>query len=205
MPEYFRMPQIAPLIRDMAVHKAKQDTFGFEFNNVHFDVIVLVDRTPFELLFGVIDYNFAFTLHMYEGYQLEYLTSEVYQELCNILHLTYRGDGFSSFVFLQYIAAHVPNHYSGQILQPHQVAAHMVNDITCKEEIDAAKKIYFKGWKHHETDGRDAKNFAKTKKLLGEQAYKFCLANNISSCWSENPRERKDYYSPQEYMARKGK
>lgn len=49
---------------------------------------------------------------------------------------------------------------------------------------------------------RDARNFDKTRKWLGDDAYNFCKKNNISSCWTDKDIKRKDYYTPQEYLSK---
>ena len=60
-------------------------------------------------------------------------------------------------------------------------------------------KIYFKGWRSHETDGRHVQNLEKTRRWLGDEAYEYCKKYNISSCWSEHPNERKQYYAPDKH------
>ena len=203
MAESYTLRQIAPLIRDMAAHHIKQDRIQYEFNGVRIDVLVLIDREPFELLFGIIDYNFAFTLHMANGYQLEFLPDDVYYRLRDILNIHGHMNRFTSFSFIHDFAQRIPQRYSGQIIQPHEIAVHVVNDVTNKTPIDESDKIYFKGWQTHVTDGRKAQNFEKTRKFLGEEAYQFCKANNISSCWGAEPAEAKTYETPQAYIFRK--
>lgn len=199
----YTLRQIAPLIRDMARNNVTRDRIRYTVNDIQIDAIVLIDRVPFQLLFGIIDYNFAFTLPLAKGYQLEYLPNQVYYKLRQILGI--RGDvnGFTSFSFIHHFAQQIPNRHSGIILQPHEIAIHMVNDVTRKDPIDKSKFIYFKGWRHHLTDGRQARNFAKTKELLGDDAYNFCVANNISSCWGDSIADAKRYCTPQEYTKRK--
>ena len=79
--------EIKPLLQDMGRNKAKQDKFSFQYNGVVFDVIVFLECTPFELLFGVVDHNFSFALKLYSGYNLEDLPNDVFYELCRILNL----------------------------------------------------------------------------------------------------------------------
>ena len=57
-----KLYQIEPLLRDMGRNKVKQDKFSFQYNGVVFDVIVFLECTPFELLFGVVDHNCPFVL-----------------------------------------------------------------------------------------------------------------------------------------------
>lgn len=171
-----------------------QDKFQFQYNKVCFDVIILIDREPFELLFGVIGYNYCFTLHLYRGYELEDLADEIFYNLCNILNLKPGRETFTSYKFLQYFEKKIPQKYSGRKVEPDEVAIYK------KRKIIEEDKIYFIGWKLHNTDGRTVRNLEKTRQLLGEETYEFCKANNISSCWSSNPKDKKLYFSPQQYI-----
>ncbi len=65
------LPEIIPLIKDMARYKAKVDRFSFSYNRVTFDVLVFIDRIPFELLFGIVDKNATLVLKLHKGYHLE--------------------------------------------------------------------------------------------------------------------------------------
>ena len=188
------LEEIKPLLQSMGKHKVKQDKFSFRYNNIKFDVIVLIEREPFELLFGIVDVNFSFSLKLYKGFQLEDLPDEVFYKLCRILNLKPGKEGLTSNKFLRYFAERIPKMYSGHVLQPDEIAIYK------QEVIDECDKIYFKGWRAHINDGRKARNFEKTKALLGDDAYNLCKANNISSCWGDKIAERINYYSPQEYL-----
>lgn len=50
-------------------------------------------------------------------------------------------------------------------------------------------KIYFCGWNDHQKDGRQARNFDKTEYFLGKKVAEYCRENNISSLWSDIPRD----------------
>lgn len=171
-----------------------QDKFQFQYNKVRFDVIILIDREPFELLFGVIGYNYCFTLNLYRGYELENLTDEVFYNLCNILNLRPGKETFTSYKFLQYFEKKIPPKYSSKKVEPDEVAIYK------KRNIIEGDKIYFIGWKLHNTDGRTVRNLEKTRQLLGEETYEFCKINNISSCWSSNSKDKKLYFSPYKYL-----
>ena len=45
-----KLYQIRPLLQDMGRNKAKLDKFSFSYANLRFEVIVLLEREPFELL-----------------------------------------------------------------------------------------------------------------------------------------------------------
>ena len=185
-----KLKEIVPLIKDMGYNKVKQDKFSFKYNNVNFDVIILLDREPFELLFGIIDKNYFFVLKLFKGYELENLSNEVFYDLCKILNLKPSKETFTSYKFLQFFSKHIPQKYSGKKIEPHEVAIYK------KQLIEDSAKIYFKGWRIHTTDGKHVRNLEKTKELLGVEAYNYCKKHNISSCWSDKKEDKKSYFPP---------
>lgn len=189
-----KLYEIKPLLQDMGRNNAKIDKFRFTYNKVGFEVIVLIERSPFELLFGVIGYNYSFSLTLQVGYELQGLPDDVFYKLCDILNLKPGRESLTSYKFLKYVAQRIPTQYSNVKVQPHEIAKYKQRD------VDEANKIYFCGWKHFEGSERNAKNFDKTRKLLGDEAYEFCKKNNISSCWTDIDLKRKDYYSPQTFL-----
>lgn len=189
-----KLYEIKPLLRDMGQNNAKIDKFRFIYNNVEFEVIVLIERSPFELLFGVIGYNYSFELKLFAGYELQELPDDVFFKLCRILNLKPGKESFTSFKFLNYFARRIPKQYSKVKVQPHEVAIYKRND------VPDADKVYFYGWKFFDGNERKARNFEKTKKLLGDETYEFCKRNNISSCWTASIDKRIDYYSPQNFL-----
>lgn len=182
----------------MGRNEAKIDKFRFTYNNVVFEVIVLIERSPYELLFGVVGFNYSFSLKLRVGYELEELKDEVFYRLCDILNLKPGKESLTSYKFLNYMARRIPSTYSKVKVQPHEVARYK------QRNVPEENKIYFCGWKIYEASERNARNFEKTKKWLGDEAYEFCKQNNISLCWTDVALKRKDYYSPEEYMS-KGK
>ena len=179
----------------MGRNNAKIDKFRFTYNKVEFEVIVLIERSPFELLFGVIGYNYSFSLTLRAGYELQELPDEVFYKLCDILNLKPGRESLTSYKFLKYVAKRIPTRYSKTKIQPHEIAKYK------QRNIDDAHKIYFCGSKFYEGSERHAKDLKKKKKWLGDEAYEFCKRNNISSCWTHIDLKRKDYYSPQEYLS----
>ena len=185
--------QIRPLLQDMGRNKAKLDKFSFSYANLRFEVIVLLERQPFELLFGVVDYNFFFTLCLHKGYVLDDMPDDVYYYLRKLLKLNKNDEALTSFKLMLYFASQIPQKYSGRKVEPHEIAVHK------KRDVPDSDKIYFKGWRSHETDGRQVQNLEKTRAWLGEEAYEYCKKYNISSCWSDIPNERKSYYPPEKH------
>ena len=188
-----KLYEISPLLKDMGHNQVQIDKFRFQFNQVECEVIVLLERAPFELLFGVIEHNFSFVLKLNKGYELEELSDETFYALCDILNLKPGKESLTSFKFLRYFAQRIPEHYSGRRVQPHEVAVYK------RRNIPESEKIYFCGWKLYTDSDRHARNFQKTKEWLGDEAYEFCKKHDISSCWTDRIEKRKDYYTPQIY------
>lgn len=187
-----KLEEIKPLLSDMRKNNVTKDKFTFTYNQVNFEVIVLIDCQPFELLFGVVGHNFSFILNLYPGFQLQNLPDHVFFKLCEILNLKPGKDTFTSFAFLKYMASKIPNQYSRVNIQPHEIIPYKAKDIT------DAEKIYFCGWKMYREDSPySAKNFEKTRKILGESTFIFCKEHNISSCWTNEVEKRKDYTPPE--------
>ena len=186
----YYFPEIAPLYRTMRASDVDIDRFSFAFAGAKFDVVFAINRKPFELMFGCVGHGKCnFILTMEKGYMLSPISDEVFETLCRVLHLSYRGDRFTSYKFLQHVASKVPQKYSGHKIQPHEVAQ-------VRDDIPDKEKIYFVRWYPHIRDNKNAKNIEKTRKLCGEKAADFCERNNIISCWSAEIADAHDYYDP---------
>lgn len=193
-----KLLEIKPLLSDMSKNKAIIDKFKFSYNEVEFEVIILTDHTPFQLLFGILDKNFSFILELRSGYQLSNLTNEDFFALCRILNLKPGKETFTSFKFLKFFANCVPLRFSKKSVQPHEIAWYKA------KYVPESEKIYFCGWRTYSQDSLySAKNFEKTKEFLGESVYQFCKENNISSRWTDEPSKQKNYYSPNLYLKEK--
>lgn len=190
-----KLLEIKPLLSDMGKNNAKMDKFRFTYNKVEFEVIIFIDRNPFELLFGILDENFSFILELKKGYQLSNLSNQDFFRLCDILNLKPGKETFTSFKFLKYFAKRLPTQYSKNNIEPHEIAWYK------SKYVPESHKIYFLGWRTYGPESsHSAKNFKKTREFLGEETYEFCKKNNISSRWTDEPKEREDYYTPQQYL-----
>lgn len=185
----YKLRNFHSLYADMKAKGKPREKFQFAINHIRFEVIFLIDREPFELLVGVREKQFAFILQVMRGFMTE-LPENVYFNLCEILELNFSDNHFSSVAFLQDIDAAVPLKCSQDSVQPHEIAYY-------KRDVLDENKIYFCGWNDHLADGRKAHNFEKTRKWLGVEVANFCIKNNISSMWTDNPQECKNYVDPQ--------
>lgn len=188
-----KLYQIYPLLQDMRRNEVKQDKFSFQYANLQFQVIFLIEREPYELLFGIVDHNFSFTLCLHRGFELDDMPDDVYFYLRRLMKLQKCDEVLTSYKLMQYFAAKIPKKYSGRKVEPHEIAVYK------QRNVPESEKIYFKGWRSHETDGRHVQNLEKTRQWLGDEAYEYCKKYNISSCWSEHPSERKQYYAPDKH------
>ena len=113
-----KLYQIYPLLQDMRRNKVKQDKFSFRYANLQFQVIFLIEREPFELLFGLVDYNFSFVLCLRKGFELDDMPDDVYFYLRSLMKLQKRDEVLTSYKLMQYFAARIPQRYSGKKVEP---------------------------------------------------------------------------------------
>lgn len=113
-----KLYQIYPLLQDMRRNKVKQDKFSFRYANLQFQVIFLIEREPFELLFGVIDHNYSFTLCLHRGFELDDMSDDVYFYLRRLMKLQKCDEVLTSYKLMQFFAARIPKKYSGKKLNP---------------------------------------------------------------------------------------
>ena len=59
-----KLKEIKPLLQDMGRNKVKREKFSFQYSNLQFEVIFLIEREPFEFLLDVVDHNYSFTLYV---------------------------------------------------------------------------------------------------------------------------------------------
>ena len=176
---------LQPLTKSMKRKHVDMNQFSVAFNKIEFDVIYDVGCTPFELLIGAKYINWATTVQINAGYTANMDDKDFYK-LCTILNLKPGKDTFTSFTFLRFIANNAPKEAKDEIISSTSVAKFRKKIIPSAQDKD---KIYFVGWNDHKKDGRIAKNFEKTKLLLGTNIADYCRKHNISSMWSDQPRD----------------
>lgn len=191
----YKFANMFPLYQDMKKNNKPQEKFHFMLKRVRFEVILLIDREPFELLVGVVGQHLAFTLILRKGFVTE-IPSAIYYDLCKVLQLNYSEDHFSSFAFLKEIDNAIPGKCSKARVQPHEISRY-------KKNQDDDEKDYFLGWIHHINDGNHVttENLDKTRRFLGNDVADFCQKNNISTKWTSNFNESCNYFDPPGYAA----
>lgn len=180
------------LIDDMKLNNVDKEHYSFVFNSFQFDVILSITYFGYEILVAVHTHNWGCVLNMNKNYIID-IPNEVYFSLCNLLNLNWSNDHFSSAVFLQLLSKNSPK----------QSQCTGVNYLTLRNylpyrQVDEADKIYFCGWNDHKKDKRKAKNFDKTEFFFGRSVTDYCRKNNISSLWSDIPRNELNEIKPWE-------
>lgn len=177
----FRFQNLAPLCRSIRHNRKSIEQFEIIYNHVKFDCILDLDSTPFELMIGALNCNFACILHLLPGYIVE-LDELDYRELCAILNLNYSANHFTSFSFLKYIDDHLPHQASSQFVDPKHVARFRKNKLSTLEREEG---FIFCGWLRHDgMNNGHARNTHKTEVLLGKSVADFCRKHDISSKWT---------------------
>jgi hypothetical protein len=186
-----KMTFLEQLYRKMKDENRKQCLLKYHFRNVDFSVLFDIGLTPFNLLFGVIIKNFTFSFSVERGFYIKdwrIRPESKYKQLAEILQL--KPDPANPFSPLKFL-----EEFNRLAKMPDKVRQLTYSDrIPFCSAVEESKKISFKGWQHHENDGRNVrpKNLEKTRMLLGETDYQRCEQRNISTCWTDNPDEEQD-------------
>lgn len=183
---------LIPLIDDMKLNNIDKEHYFFDYNNFRFDVILSITHQGYEILVAVHTHNWGCVLNMNKYYNIE-ISNEVYFSLCKLLNLNWSKNHFSSAAFLQLLSKNSPS----------KSKCIGVNYLTLRDylpyrRVDETDKIYFSGWNDHKKDKRKARNFDKTEFFFGKSVADYCRKNNISSLWSDTPRNAVKVINPWE-------
>jgi hypothetical protein len=155
----------------------------YQHGPVTFDVLFLIDETPFSLMFGAKGKNVSFDFEVGPGFTVvPSIAKDAYRELCRALGLTFDpANPFSIKRFLEDFSDRVPHLLmTKREAKPHEIARH-------RRDVEDSEKIYFCGWRDNTKRAEQVsqRNLRKTQRLLGEAAYQSCLKRNISTCWTD--------------------
>lgn len=176
----FTLFRLSDLVKDMMRHNQDIDEYYFTFNNVRFNAILDIGTEPFQLLLGTINHNWACVLNVRRGF-LTSMAPDDFMKLCEILHLKPGKGVFTSFDFLKYVGEHAPKTCSLKPVPPSHIMPFRKKYMNSSDEPD---KTVFIGWNNHKLDGKQARNFNKTRLIFGDNVAEFCIKNNISSLWT---------------------
>lgn len=193
-----KMQKLATLYQAMKREGRTKEQFSFKLKQISFDIIFVTDTVPFQLLVGIKTHNFFFAVPVNYGFQVGPIEDSTFYAMRNLLNLSNTGEKFTSMRFLMEVDNHAPSNISRHEVQPHELLSMLPP--AQRDKVEDADKIYFVGWNHHATDGRKARNFEKTLLMTGSQEIAdFCRKYNISSVWSDKPRDCKVFAFPKGY------
>ena len=179
------------LHRSMNARRIDRCRFPFHRNHKEFDVFFFAGMEPYELMFGLVGGRWSMLVKVLEGYRVDTrLGKEDYAKLCEALGLKYDPNNrFRPKDFFEDLNRAIPREVSrSSEVKPQDVARYFRN-------VKEADKIYFAGWRsHQDPEVRDVteRNLEKTRRLLGEDAYRRCLKYRISSAWTADRRKASD-------------
>lgn len=178
-----RLSGLEPLYRSMARQNIERYRFRYRHGRAVFAVFFFADTRPFELLFGCLGTNFAFTVDVHPGFIIHPYLGENYGRLCEVLGLTPNPDNpFSPAAFFTEFDRHIPGVAErAGVPRPEEVVVY-------RRDVDEAHKVFFCGWRDNTVRGEHVTetNLDKTLKLLGRRARDFCARHNTSSCWTDD-------------------
>lgn len=163
--------------------------FQITYNEVDADVIFVADTNPFTLNFGIHDKNIFFTIPVERGFLVKtFLDKDLLHLIYLAFEIKYDEDNkFSTKNFIEALSKKMPCHINQtHPTKPIDLAPH-------NRDVDEVERIYFVSFKNNNTQNHQVRNLDKTLKMMGLEAYEFCKANNMSTCWSDHPND--DRYS----------
>ena len=185
-----RCPAFESLIKDMKKNEIDKEHYFFNYNNFRFDTILSIVSTGYEILVAIHTHNWGCVLTMDDDFNIEVQDNDYYS-LCSLLNLNWNADHFSSATFLRLLSQNAPLHSNMRGVDYRELQNYLPY-----RHVDDEDKIYFCGWNDHKADKRKAHNFDKTEFYLGKKVADYCRANNISSLWSDIPRDERRLTNP---------
>lgn len=174
-----------PLTLDMKLNNIDKEHYQFKFNGFTFDVILSIISDGYEILVAIHTHNWGCVLYMNNNFNIEMQDNDYYT-LRNILNLNWNTNHFNSSGFLQLLSEQAPR-FSNRCGVEYTELRRYIS----YRHVDEEEKIYFCGWNDHRRDKRKAHNFDKTEFYFGKNVADYCRKNNISSLWSDIPRDEK--------------
>lgn len=165
--------------------------FDFHYQGVKFNVLYFIDETPNVLAFGILQHNYYFEIEVKTGFEIRAFIHE-YSNFCKIMGFTFNPNSpYKLSYFFEEFNKVIPKEAKkSNIPKPSQIAIY-------RKYVEKLDKIYFMKWRDNSEAGHQVspENLEKTRQLLSYKAYTMCK-KNISSCWSPNPNDEKDFELP---------
>ncbi len=182
------MEHLRNLHDDMITNNVNSTVFITAYNRHEFSCIFIIGITNHQLYMTTIEDN-PHTICVEIGADFQapnYLMLEYYRVLANYLGFSANGaNRFFPHSFFEQFDNCIPMHHTRT-----PAVADMIGIISRARNVPEANKIYFVGWKRN-PDGQNVSdgNYLKTLAIVGEEVARNLRANNISSRWSDIPRD----------------
>lgn len=174
----------------MKANNVDKEHYLFNYNGFTFDVILSIANIGYEILIAIHTHNWGCVLQMNNNYNVD-MADQDYYSLCNILNLNWSKNHFNSSAFLRLLSENSPQCSNGQGVDYKELRKYLPY-----RQVDESEKKYFCHWNDHQKDHRTARNFDKTEFYFGKKVADYCRKNNISSIWSDTPRDERKVTKP---------
>ncbi|MFL9583442.1 DUF6037 family protein [Stenotrophomonas sp. AB1(2024)] len=179
-----RMDGLARLHASMQAIGLTRAKFRVRHNHLTFAGLFLADVTPYELALACLGHDFVLIFDVTRDYEVSAYLGEQYGALAAALG-TGAGSGnpLRSSDFLREIDDALPRTVGPGDRPTTADVVHVYRDM---EEAD---KMHLCGWRDNTVrkERVSATNLAKTRRLLGQDAYDLCRRRNLSTCWTDDP------------------
>ncbi len=173
-------PEFKNFIKIMIDSNSDREHFCVTYAKIQFDIIISIDVSPFELLIGAKGTKWASVMDITSDYEISMPDKDFYALKC-ILDLKSNGiEKFGSYIFLKYIANHIPDCCSDEPIQPHIMQCWYPQKINI---VDPEQRTIFYRWVDQTIRGNHAHNFEKTEVYFGKHVADYCRKHNITSQW----------------------
>jgi len=175
------LPKLKELYKDMMSKKVTSARFQYQHNKTVFDILFLIDRKPFQLLFGAIGHKCAFIVNVQPGFEIgtAIRPESAYKDLLDALGITPDpANRFKTSAFFSSFSDSIPEFIPSK--QPaRQTAIRAALD-------DGQEKLFFSHWRNNGEKGGHVTNdnIEKTRIAFGTEIANACKERNISSCWT---------------------
>lgn len=187
-----KLDGLKELYKSMKQQNIERYKFEFSFNQIKFDALYFIDEVPNVMAFGIKKHNYYFEIPVKYEFEIKPFLDK-YAEFCRIIGFKYDPKKrFKPSIFFEHLNNQIPKlALSTNVPKPSQIALY-------RNDVEEADKIYFVKWRDNNKAGNrvSQENLEKTRKLLSYDAYLMCKTKNISSCWSANISDEKDFTLP---------
>lgn len=168
--------------REMDKLGTKVEPIPFVYNKKGFSCIFDIGAVPYRLIMTTLGLHpQAFRFDVVSGYLLvPKLSQEEMIQLVRYLQL--KPDPNHNFTIEDMMRVF------NRRAKDHVVKVETASGSSKNTENDDGPKPYFLKWKHNKKNHVTEENLDKTERYMGRQMKEYCERNNVSSCWSKDPK-----------------